>query len=85
MRCDDKPKRKPIEDGTLPLTDEEKKQFGDKFDYGIVKRIYVSNTAVFIIYERYSPFHDEVRQKSTYLDHTEIAWLAELFDLTGKK
>lgn len=77
------PKRRPLPDGIIPLTDEELKEFANLFGYEQVKEIkLLKDVALFITYEDCSPFRNAIKENKTYLNLKEILWLAERFDLT---
>jgi len=88
-KCDNKgkwkavgPKRKPDENGVLPLTPEELEEFTALFfdNKNVVHRVYYDGNC--IVVEWKEPDNNEFGQ--LYLDEVSaILWLAERFELNG--
>jgi hypothetical protein len=74
---DEKPKRKPLEDGTLPLTDEEMIEFQKIIGYSSISRVYVSCKWVYFNQFGYVPC-------TSMEDYKAFSFLNELFDLGAK-
>lgn len=70
-------KRKPLEDGTLPLTKEELKEFCRIKDDNDIKRIFVSN----FLEKHIRVVHEFGGEKVLY-NVEAISYLLEMFDLT---
>ena len=70
-----KPKRKPLSDGTLELTDEELSEFIHLF-YPNTKTLKISASGCFILSNA---------ERNIINNYKAILWLAERFNLTGEK
>ena len=80
-RCDDKPKRKPFKGGTLLMTEEELEEFS-KIIGKKVTLVEIVNDAIFISYFVESAGDYGGEEISSI---KAILYLAERFNLTGKK
>ena len=88
-RCDDKPKRKPLSDGTLPMTDSELKEFKTMlsnyiagfFQITYQDKVKICQDKVCLVFE-----HDYTRDEHLIFvsEINAILYLAERYDLTEK-